>query len=83
MEEKNYSEDTAEAIDDEVRERIDRLYQRVKAILLKRRADLDTVASALMCKETLESEDIQKLLATTHQAQAGVPPQPEVSSTKA
>lgn len=83
MEEKNYSERTAEAIDDEVRERIDRLYQRVKAILLKRRADLDTIASALMRQETLESEDIQKLLTTTHQAQAAVPPQPEVSSTNA
>jgi cell division protease FtsH len=81
MEEKNYSERTAEAIDYEVRERIDRLYQRVKIILLKRRADLETIASALMLQETLEAEEIQKLLATTHQEQAA--PQHEVSSTNA
>jgi len=83
MEEKNYSERTAEAIDDEVRERIDRLYQRVKTILLKRRADLDAIASALMRQETLEAEEIQTLLATTHQVRAAAPPQHEVSSTNA
>ena len=85
MEEKNYSERTAEAIDEEVRERIDRLYQRVKVILLKRRGDLDAIAAALMRQETLEAEEIQKLLATTRQAQAAVPPpaQHEVSSTNA
>ncbi|MGH9687184.1 MAG: ATP-dependent zinc metalloprotease FtsH [Candidatus Acidiferrales bacterium] len=83
MEEKNYSERTAEAIDAEVRERIDELYDRVKKILRQRRADLDVISSALMRQETLEAEEIQKLLATTHQAQPGVPPQREVSSTNA
>ena len=82
MEEKNYSERTAEAIDDEVRERIDRLYQRAKMILLKRRADLQSIASALMRQETLEAEEIQKLLATTHQEQQAAP-QHEVSPTHA
>lgn len=81
-EEKNYSEHTAEAIDTEVRERIDRLYQRVKAILNGRRADLETIASALIRHETLEAEDIQKLLATTHQEQAAAPQQ-AVSHTQA
>ena len=83
MEEKNYSERTAEAIDTEVRERIDRLYQRVKTILAGRRADLDIIASALMRQETLEAEEIQKLLATAHQERAAAPPQHEVSSTQA
>ncbi|MGH9717394.1 MAG: ATP-dependent zinc metalloprotease FtsH [Candidatus Acidiferrales bacterium] len=83
MEEKNYSEHTAEAIDTEIRERIDRLYQRVKVILSERRADLDVIASALIRRETLEAEEIQKLLATTHQAQPVVLPQREVSSTNA
>jgi len=82
MEEKNYSERTAEAIDFEVRERIDRLYQRVKIILLKRHADLEAIASALIHQETLEAEEIQKLLATTHREQSA-PPQHEVSSTNA
>ncbi|MDE3108679.1 MAG: AAA family ATPase [Acidobacteriota bacterium] len=38
---------TAEAIDSEVRERIERLYNRVKAILTERHSDLDLIASAL------------------------------------
>jgi cell division protease FtsH len=83
MEEKNYSERTAEAIDTEVRERIDRLYQRVKTILDGRRADLDLIASALMRQETLEAEEIQKLLATAHQERESAPPQQEVSPTQA
>ncbi len=83
MEEKNYSERTAEAIDAEIRERIDGLYDRVKKILKQRRADLDVISSALIQQETLEAEEIQKLLATTHQAQPGVLPQREVSSTNA
>jgi cell division protease FtsH len=83
MEEKNYSERTAEAIDAEVRERIDRLYGRVKTILKQRRADLDAITSALMRQETLEAEEIQKLLATLQSQRADAPPQPEVSSTQA
>lgn len=83
MEEKNYSERTAEAIDDEVRERIDRLYGRVKSILKQRRADLDVIASALIRQETLEAEEIRKLLAPAHQEPAAVLPQREVSSTQA
>jgi cell division protease FtsH len=83
VEEKNYSERTAEAIDKEVRERIDSLYQRVKLILQERRADLDLIASALMKQETLEAEEIQKLLATAHRERAEAHPQHEVSSTQA
>ena len=83
IEEKNYSERTAEAIDMEVRERIERLYKRVKAILTERRPDLDMIASGLMKQETLEAEEIQKLLSTAHQEPAAPPPQREVSSTQA
>jgi cell division protease FtsH len=83
LEEKNYSERTAEAIDTEIRERIDRLYQRVKTILAGRHADLDLIASALMRQETLEAEEIQKLLATAHQERTAVSLQHEVSSTQA
>lgn len=82
MEKKNYSKRTAGGIDDGVRERIDRLYQRVKVILLMRRLDLETIASALVRLETLEAEEIQTLLATTHQEQMSQPPH-EVSSTNA
>jgi cell division protease FtsH len=67
-EDKNYSESTAELIDAEVRDIGDRLYDRVKAILSERRADLELIASVLIEKETLEREELEKLL-------AGVPQQ--------
>jgi cell division protease FtsH len=63
-EERNYSERTAQQIDQEVRQRIDRLYQRVRIILTDRRKDLDLVASSLIRKETLEREELEKLLAS-------------------
>jgi ATP-dependent Zn protease len=63
MEEKNYSEHTAEQIDIEVRQIIDEQYARVKAILTRRRPDLDLIASTLLSKETLEREELEKLLA--------------------
>lgn len=61
-EEKNFSETTAEQIDAEVRAISDRLYARVKDILMRRRADLDLIASVLIQKETLEREELEKLL---------------------
>lgn len=61
-EEKNYSEHTAEQIDGEVREIIDRLYERIKAILTRRRAELDMIAAELLKKETLEREELETLL---------------------
>jgi cell division protease FtsH len=62
-EDKNYSDRTAEQIDADVREISDRLYERVKAILRERRADLELIASVLIQKETLEREELEKLLA--------------------
>ncbi len=62
-EEKNYSERTAEQIDTEARDIIDRQHERVKSILASRRADLDLVAAALLKKETLEHDELEKLLA--------------------
>jgi cell division protease FtsH len=61
-EEKNYSEHTAEQIDAEVRQIIDRQYERVKSVLKRRRAELDLVAKTLLKEETLERDDLEKLL---------------------
>ncbi len=85
-EEKNYSETTAEQIDADVRDLSDRLYQRVKSILTERRADLELVASVLIQKETLEREELDKLLAgaghpTTPESEAA-PPVPTGSSVR-
>jgi cell division protease FtsH len=72
-EEKNYSETTSEQIDADVRELSDRLYARVKTILTEHRGDLDLIASVLMEKETLEREELEKLIADAHQPQPVTP----------
>ncbi|HEY7335203.1 MAG TPA: ATP-dependent zinc metalloprotease FtsH [Bryobacteraceae bacterium] len=61
-EEKNYSERTAEQIDVEVRQIIDRQYERVRSILARRRGDLNLIATTLLTKETLEREELERLL---------------------
>src|SRR5947199_2656011 len=61
-EERNYSERTSEAIDDEVRRISDRLYLRAKTILTSRRPDLEGIAHELILKETLDRSQIEQLL---------------------
>jgi cell division protease FtsH len=62
-EERNYSEKTSEAIDDEVRAISDELYRRAKTILTRRRTDLERIALELAQKETLDRRQIDLLLA--------------------
>jgi cell division protease FtsH len=72
-EERNYSERTAEQIDEDVRRIVDEGYERVKTILTNRRAELERIADALIAKETLTREEIDQLLAQSSQPQiAGV-----------
>ena len=52
-EDRNHSEKTSEAIDDEVRRLGDELYERAKTILTSRKADLERIAEELIQKETL------------------------------
>jgi ATP-dependent Zn protease len=61
-EERNYSEKTSEAIDEEVRRISDRLYLRAKAILKSRQDDLERIAHELIQKETLDRPQIEFLL---------------------
>jgi cell division protease FtsH len=62
-EERNYSEQVAEEIDQEVRRMIDASYDRVKAILTGRRDELERIAKALFEKETLDRGELDRLLA--------------------
>jgi cell division protease FtsH len=62
-EERNYSERTSEQIDDAVRAIVDHIYEEVLSTLHKRRDDLDRIAAVLIQKETLEREELDKLLA--------------------
>jgi cell division protease FtsH len=61
-EERNYSEHTAQMIDQESRGMLDEIYGRVLKILMDRREDLERVAQELMRKETLDREDLRRLL---------------------
>jgi cell division protease FtsH len=71
LEERNYSERTAEMIDDEVRSIIDGLYAKVKRILSQRRSDLDCVVQRLLEKETLDAQELRALVSTPVPAASG------------
>jgi cell division protease FtsH len=62
MEERNYSERTAERIDDESRRIVDEIRKRVTDILLKRREPLDRISQELIRKETLDRAELDKLM---------------------
>lgn len=61
--ERDFSEETASAIDDEVRNLVEQAYRRAKAVLTNNRHVLDTLAGMLIEKETVDAEELQELLA--------------------
>jgi cell division protease FtsH len=63
MAERDFSEETAAAIDEEVRKLVDIAYDRAKDVLLKNRHILDKLADMLVDKETVDAEELQELLA--------------------
>jgi cell division protease FtsH len=65
MAERDFSEETAAAIDDEVRNLVDQAYRRAKSVLTENRAVLDTLAEMLVERETVDAEELQELLATS------------------
>ena len=64
MAERDFSEETAAAIDDEVRNLVDQAYRRAKEVLVGNRHVLDKLAQMLVEKETVDSDELQELLAT-------------------
>jgi AFG3 family protein len=59
---KPYSEKTAEMIDNEVRKLIEASYERTKALLNEKRAEVDILAKALLEKEVLFQSDVEALI---------------------
>ncbi len=59
---KNYSEQTAEQIDEEVKNIINRNYERAQSIIDKHREILVKMADALLDKEVLNSDEIESLI---------------------
>ncbi|MBP5973924.1 ATP-dependent metallopeptidase FtsH/Yme1/Tma family protein [Brasilonema sp. CT11] len=63
MAERDFSEETAAAIDEEVRILVETAYQRSKEVLENNRHILDKIAQMLVDKETVDAEELQELLA--------------------
>jgi len=62
IEERNYSEQTARIIDEEVHRIVDDCYRKAKEELLKNRENLKLLADKLMEKEVLEADEVKTLL---------------------
>ena len=62
VQDKNYSEKTAQSIDSEVRGIIEQCHRDVKALLVKHKAKLDVLAKELLEKELIEGDQIDMLL---------------------
>ncbi|HSS11309.1 MAG TPA: ATP-dependent zinc metalloprotease FtsH [Acidimicrobiales bacterium] len=58
----NYSEQVAASIDAEVRRLIDDAHERARAILTLHRETLDTLAAALVEKETLDAPELMEII---------------------
>ncbi len=65
MSERDFSEETAAIIDEEVRQLVDVAYDRAKQVLVENRQILDQLAEMLIEKETVDSEELQELLANS------------------
>jgi cell division protease FtsH len=59
---KPYSDETAAIIDKEVRNMIDKQYERAQALLTEKRTELNALAEALLEKEVLLKSDVERLV---------------------
>ncbi len=57
-----YSEETAKAIDNEVRRLLDEAHQKAKDIILEKKDEVELMTQMLMEFETLDAEDVDKIL---------------------
>jgi cell division protease FtsH len=62
---REYSEDTAKQIDEEVKKIVDETYLRVKEILMGKKDKLEELARLLLEKEVVEEGDLKKILGLT------------------
>lgn len=60
--EKKYSEETAKAIDQEVKDILAAAHERAKQILMDKKQEVELMTQMLMEYETLDAEDVQKIL---------------------
>jgi cell division protease FtsH len=59
---REYSEETAKTIDEEIKKLIDGLYAETRELLEKNRDRIEAIAKALMKYETLDSSDVERIM---------------------
>ena len=72
MAERDFSEETAAAIDDEVRNLVEQAYGRAKDVLVSNRLVLDELSQLLIEKETVDADELQDLLANSDVKMAAI-----------
>ena len=77
VEDRNYSETVASEIDKEVRRIVEECYERAKRLLQENRHLLDAIANRLLEKETIDGEELDRLL-----REMGAPVAVETQQTK-
>ena len=70
--ERDFSEETAATIDEEVSDLVNQAYRRAKQVLTGNRHVLDQLAGMLVEKETVDSDELQQLLATNDVKMAAI-----------
>jgi len=68
LEEKNYSEETARIIDEEVKKVIDSAYAKAKELIMKNIESLKALSDALLEKEVLDGEEVKKITGLAKEA---------------
>jgi cell division protease FtsH len=63
---RDFSDETAAAIDEEVRNLVDQAYRRAKEVLTDNRHVLDKLAEMLVEKETVDADELQEVLANNN-----------------
>jgi len=73
QEERNYSEETAQMIDDEVRQLVETGHDRALKILTEKRETLNALAAYLEEKEVISGEDVERIVTASEQTKKTAP----------
>jgi len=82
-EQRNYSDDIAKQIDEEIRAIIDRAYERAMDVLVEHRDRLEALAQKLIAEETVDAEGFEKLFSDLPPKETlhGLPPRNKGGTT--
>jgi cell division protease FtsH len=72
-EQRDYSDQVANEIDEEVRKLVNDAYERARGIIMQYRDSLDTIAKRLVEVESIEEEDFNALFPAPHPKVSGTP----------